>query len=314
VAVLALVAVDLLWTARRTVWTGPGSLFREPALAAKLLALRGSPPARLFRIDKSLKASAPRSRSYEDLVRSREWELETLKSNLSGAFGLEEASGYGAVELRRWRALMDAFESQPEKVANVYGASLLLRALPAAQPGAPVGEVLVAEPSLGLAVTRNPGSPPRLRAVARTSAVADLDEAIARLKSAGFDWAAEAVVEGGASKGYGPAEVGGVELGPRSARARVVAPAGGAFLVFATSFYPGWGATVDGREVPVRATNAAVMGLEVPEGDHRVELSFTDPGFSAGLAVTLGGVLLLGLLWVLAGRLRSSAPGAPARG
>lgn len=310
VGVLALVAVDLTWTARRTVWTGPSTLFREPALASRLAELRGTPPTRLFRLDKSLKASAPRSRSFEDLVRLREWELQTLKSNLAGSFGLEEVTGYGAVELQRWRALMDAFEQQPRKVASVYGGCLLLQSNHDAQ-AAGAGDVLLTEPSLGLAVTRNPECLPRLRAVTRTTAVDGLDSAIERLKSESFDWSQEATVEGGTSKTYGPAEVSAVELGPRDARARVVAPAGGAFIVFATASYPGWTATVDGSEVPVRVANGAVMGLEVPEGSHQLALTFTDPGFHKGLAVTLVGVLVLVGLWLFAGRVRSANTASP---
>jgi membrane protein YfhO len=308
IGVLALVAVDLLWTARRTVWTGPSALFREPALAAKLAEQRGSPPTRLFRLDKSLKASAPRSRSFEDLVRLREWEVETLKSNLSGGFGLEEASGYGAVELRRWRSLMDAFEQQPQKVATVYSACLLLQS---ARPGGPGAEVLISEPSLGLAVTKNSECPPRLRTVTRTTAVADLDEAIARLRSGDFDPAREATVEGGSTKVYGPAEVSDVELGPESARARVAAAPGGTFLVFATAFYPGWRATVDGNEVPVEVANGAVMGLEVPEGSHQVELTFTDPGFQSGLEATLAGLLVLAALGFITRRSRDTGTAEP---
>ncbi len=260
---------------------------------AKLAEQRGTPPTRLFRLDKSLKASAPRSRSPEDLVKLRAWEVETLKSNISSGFGLEEASGYGAVELQRWRALMDAFEQQPQKVATLYGACLLLQSLPSATSGGTGTEVLLSEPSLGLAVTRNPECLSRLRTVTRTTAVADQEEALTRLKSGEFDPAHEATVEGGTSKVYGPAEVRDVDLGARSARARVVAAAGGTFLVFATTFYPGWVALVDGNEVPVEVANGAVMGLEVPEGSHQVELTFTDPGFQSGLEATLAGLLVL---------------------
>jgi uncharacterized membrane protein YfhO len=91
----------------------------------------------------------------------------------------------------------------------------------------------------------------------------------------------------------------------------VVAPAGGTFLVFATAFYPGWRATVDGNEVAVQATNGAVMGLEVPEGTHQVELTFTDPGFGTGLLSTLLGLLVLAGLWfVTRPRLADSPAGS----
>lgn len=305
--VLALVAVDLLWTARETVWLGPASIYREPEVATRLKALTGASPARLFRMDKPLKGSAPPSRNYEGLVQLREWELGTLKSNLAGVFGLEEVTSYSAVELRRWRALMDAFAQRPQKVAELYAGCLLLvppQAVPTSGPGS---ETLVSEPALGLAVTKLPDCPARLRTVTRTTAVADLDEALAKLVSGNVDTNQEALVEGGASRTYGPAQVGDVELGARSARARVVAGAGGTFLVFATNAYPGWTATVDGNEVPVRVADAALMGIEVPEGAHQIELSFTDEAFSSGLQATVAGLVLLGLLLFVAKRREAQA-------
>ncbi|PTL84051.1 YfhO family protein [Vitiosangium sp. GDMCC 1.1324] len=314
VGVLALVAMDLLRTTRKTVWLGPASLFREPAIAARLKEQTGSPPARLFRLDKQLKASAPPSRSPEGLIQLREWELGTLKSNLSGAFGLEEVTSYSAVELRRWRALMDAFAQQPQKVAELYAGCLLLTSSQAAQAGGAGEEVVLSDPSLGLAVTKRSECPQRLRTVTRTTAVADLDEALARLTSGSVDLKQEALVEGGTTKTYGPAEVSGLELDPRSARARVVAPAGGTFLVFATNSYPGWTATVDGNEVPVQVVNGATMGLEVPEGSHQVELEFTDPNIQSGLQATIAGALLLGLLFVSRRREPEAPPEAPTPG
>ena len=309
---LALVAVDLLWTARKTVWLGPASLYQEPALAARLRELAGSPPTRVFRMDKALRASAPPSRDLEGLIRLREWEHQTLKSNLSGVFGLEEVTSYSAVDLRRWTGLMGVFARRPQMVAELYAGCLLLTSAQAAQSVGPGEQVLLTEPSLGLAVTKLSECPQRLRTVTRTTAVASLEDALARLGSGKVDTRQEALVEGGTSSTYGPAEVGRVELGARSARAGVVAPAGGTFVVFAATAYPGWTATVDGNEVPVRVVNGALMGLEVPEGSHQVELSFTDPGFSSGLQATLAGVLVLVLLALVSSRGQDTRAEEPA--
>lgn len=309
---LVLVAGDLLWTARKTVWLGPASLYGEPAVVARLEELVGSPPTRLFRMDRLLRASAPPSRNHEGLIQLREWEHGTLKSNLSGVFGLEEVTSYSGVELQRWKALTEVFARRPQKVAELYAGCLLLTSTQAAQSTGPDEQVLLSEPSLGLAVTKLSGCPQRLRTVTRTTAVADMHEALARLASGNVDTRQEALVEGGASRTYGPAEVASVELGPRSARARVVAAAGGTFLVFATNAYPGWTATVDGNEVAVHVVNGATMGLEVPEGSHQIELSFTDPGFYSGLQATLAGVLVLVLLLLVSRRGQGAREEEPA--
>ena len=79
----------------------------------------------------------------------------------------------------------------------------------------------------------------------------------------------------------------------------MVTKCAGSFLVFATTSYPGWTATVDGEEAPVWNTDAALMGVVVPEGTHQIAFTFTDPGFHSGLQATLAGaVLLLALLFL----------------
>jgi len=76
------------------------------------------------------------------------------------------------------------------------------------------------------------------------------------------------------------------------ASAEITAPPGGTFVVFATSYYPGWKAQVDGRAAPLKIVNGATMGVEVGEGAHRVEFAFSDPGLRVGLLLSLIGMLI----------------------
>ena len=297
---LALVAGDLLWTARETVWLGPSTLFQAPPAVERLRTLVGAPPTRLFRMDEAFKGQAPRSRDPAGLIARREWELETLKSVVAGAFGLEEVTTYGAVELRRYRALKDALAREPARMAALYSGCLLLGPHEPSRSGAPEGVVTPLSPRL--AATRPPDCPPRLRTVRQTTPVADLDEALARLSAKEPVPAQEALVEQGESRTYAAAEVGEAQWGPRSARARVTAGAGGTFLVFATTAYPGWTATVDGAELPVWNVDGALMGVPVPEGTHQVEFTFTDPAYDSGLQASLAGALLILALLLLTRR------------
>jgi hypothetical protein len=75
------------------------------------------------------------------------------------------------------------------------------------------------------------------------------------------------------------------------------APAGSA-LVVSENYYPGWRARVDGREVPVGRVDYVLLGLELPAGARQVELTFDDPAFHRGRAVTLGAVAVALLLLV----------------
>ena len=61
---------------------------------------------------------------------------------------------------------------------------------------------------------------------------------------------------------------------------------GPAVLVSSEANYPGWKATIDGRESPIVNTNLAFRALSIPAGKHKVEFRFA-PGlllFSAGLS------------------------------
>ncbi len=62
-------------------------------------------------------------------------------------------------------------------------------------------------------------------------------------------------------------------------------------LLFTDSFYPGWKATVDGKEVPILAANNAFKAIVVPAGTSEVRFAFNSIRTMAGLA--LAGVALL---------------------
>jgi len=68
---------------------------------------------------------------------------------------------------------------------------------------------------------------------------------------------------------------------------------GARFAVVSEVWHPGWSATLDGQPVLLQRTDHALLGLEVPPGDHRVDLSFTPPAWRLGVGVSLAGLVLL---------------------
>ena len=70
-------------------------------------------------------------------------------------------------------------------------------------------------------------------------------------------------------------------------------------LVLLDTFYPGWRAEVDGREVPIRPANVAFRAVEVEAGSHEVRFSYRPASVIAGGAITLAALALtaLGLLF-----------------
>jgi uncharacterized membrane protein YfhO len=77
------------------------------------------------------------------------------------------------------------------------------------------------------------------------------------------------------------------------------APSGSA-LVVSENYYPGWKATADGKDALVVRTDYSLMGVVLPAGATRVELTFTGPAYERGKMVTLI-ALALSLIWVAVG-------------
>jgi hypothetical protein len=69
-------------------------------------------------------------------------------------------------------------------------------------------------------------------------------------------------------------------------------------LKLSVPWYPGWQATMGGRELPVLRVDHALLGVVVPEGENEVEFRFRSRWFLAGLAVTVLALIgIVGTLW-----------------
>lgn len=74
---------------------------------------------------------------------------------------------------------------------------------------------------------------------------------------------------------------------PGSATLELEAPAPpGSALVVSENYYPGWRATVDGKPATVGRTNVSLIGVALPDGARKVELSFVNEPYVTGRLVT----------------------------
>ena len=67
------------------------------------------------------------------------------------------------------------------------------------------------------------------------------------------------------------------------------------FLVLADAYFPGWSATIDGKQAPVLRANRAMRGVFIPKGDHLVEFRYRSRPFEMGAivsAATLAGLTM----------------------
>ncbi|HVE78989.1 MAG TPA: hypothetical protein VNA89_09020 [Gemmatimonadaceae bacterium] len=76
------------------------------------------------------------------------------------------------------------------------------------------------------------------------------------------------------------------------------APEGSALLV-SENYYPGWAATVDGKPATVGRADVALLGVALPAGGRAVVLTFRDPAYGPGKAITLAALGLSLLLLAL---------------
>lgn len=151
----------------------------------------------------------------------------------------------------------------------------------------------------GITVWQNTRARPRAWFVGDTRKVADAAQARALLQDKTLDLARTALVSGaGARELRNPsgaeASVSITGYSPNTIRADVTAPAEG-YLVLSEVNAPGWGARVDGVEVPVVQADALFRAVPVPAGQHQVELAYDPLSYRIGAlisALTLGLVLL----------------------
>ena len=91
-----------------------------------------------------------------------------------------------------------------------------------------------------------------------------------------------------------------------------VRTAAAALLVVSDAYYPGWTATIDGRDVAVRRANFALRAVAVPAGDHVVEFHYRPWSLRAGAAVSAITAMLVCAAVLRGPRRRNGAPRRPA--
>ncbi|WP_077533891.1 YfhO family protein [Massiliimalia massiliensis] len=71
------------------------------------------------------------------------------------------------------------------------------------------------------------------------------------------------------------------------------------YFVTSLPIQNGYRATVDGKEVAIETVNQAFVGFPVTKGEHQIKITFTPPGRTVGLAVSLIGLILLLILCII---------------
>ena len=62
-------------------------------------------------------------------------------------------------------------------------------------------------------------------------------------------------------------------------------------------FFPGWHATVDGRQVPIERWHEAFQAIQMPAGDHRLVFEFNPSSVPVGALISI--IALAGLIAIV---------------
>jgi len=81
-----------------------------------------------------------------------------------------------------------------------------------------------------------------------------------------------------------------------------------AYLVLSDTFDPGWSATVDGLQEPIRPAYVAFRAVYLSQGKHTVVFTYRPAGFELGLGLSGCGIVLGLVLWFWPLRLARLAP------
>jgi len=156
-------------------------------------------------------------------------------------------------------------------------------------------------------IFENRAARPRAYLAASALPVAPDDWAITRLTDRPLDLASTVLVERPADAGativdratveplaaHEGAEI--IRAHPDEVVVRVRADAP-RYLVLADSYSPGWHATVDGAPVTIERANYLFRAVAVPAGDHTVVWQYRPTSLLVGGAVSVGAVLVMGML------------------
>lgn len=151
---------------------------------------------------------------------------------------------------------------------------------------------------------------PRYRFVPRAVFHPDFDSALAAARAEGFALMRRehAIRPGAGGEAVYPRLPEPLELADHGGSLRLRYRSGSrAFFVVAATFDEGWRAEVDGEPVAVFPTAACQIGVELPEGEHVLDLRYRDPLVPAGAGVSLLALAVTGLILIRSGRSSSLA-------
>jgi hypothetical protein len=232
----------------------------------------------------------------------RVWHERQLPGNYGVVWRLEDTGGISPLRLDRYQRFLNALPSdRARSLLNVQYAFTWEHVLP---DGQLVEEY--SDPEQDAYFYRIEETAPLAYVVYSAQIEADDTAALERLAVPDFDPRQQVILAqdpGFELPGAGSATVQILERLPNRLELEVDTDADGV-LVLSEIDYPGWQATVDGRQAPILRANTVLRALPLRAGQHKVEMVFRPWIVFAGLAIS---VLILAVVLIAVPVLRRSA-------
>jgi hypothetical protein len=217
----------------------------------------------------------------EDSLRGGRFEAddEAISGNFGDMFDLHQSDGYLASVTVNWRAL----ESHHPHVKRLLGVSHFISRKPSE-----FHSRLVFKGKSGLNVYEGAAVLPRVFAVHEAGSIPHPNQAAFRNHEIRDRIGERTVVPGDAPSLEKCTESDGVALGHYDpARVRITASmACRGMVVLTDTWFPGWVATVDGREARIYEAYGALRGVVVDKGSHMIEYRYRPRSVFAGAALS----------------------------
>jgi len=234
---------------------------------------------------------------------------QAVAPNVAMRYGLDDARGYDFPIERRynrlWRSqvtsVQDGF-APPTLLASTTDAALralgLLGVSQIVQPpeDKPLANLRTVYDGPDARIYANPHAMPRAWVVGAQSVVPGDDAQLAAISDPAFDPRRVAITTQrlpGLTGGGGKAQI--TRYDPDRVELRASGPG---LAVLSDVDFPGWHATVDGRDVPIERVDYLLRGVQLGAGEHRIVMSYRPWSWRIGWIVTLLTALLLaGAVW-----------------
>ncbi|TNF77755.1 MAG: hypothetical protein EP299_04285 [Acidobacteria bacterium] len=313
VALVAVVALDLLIAGRPVNPTAPAVVFSEEPVALGLVE-KGRGEGRLYRHpNPPTELVEPES---NDLYWRYKWHLEVMGLYTAAAWRVPVIfhADFHGLAPRRMVELTDVVTALPPTrrapFLSAGGVSVIVTDEELDNLG-PVG--LIPNPSTTLfRVYRNSAAAGPLELVTTWMAIPAGEDARPAMSGGGFDPRRHAVIEGIAesseiSECRGELKTRWLERTPNRWRVELVHSCDG-YLVLSEPFYPGWQIELDGEQVPIHRANHAFSAVWLPAGEHTLERTFRPFSLVLGAWISLASILVLALVTRWMDRSTHSSP------